>query len=229
MSVLSETTDPMHTTAALKDALNLSQTEADVPLATEYIGALEGNNLSIRSYKTGGGFVEMLKQAAIGMRVNDGTNNVVRAYVDDDSPFGRGDFVIGNLTSTTAGSGMIWDQSAGLLRILGNAEFMGKVNTGTNTLTGSGWQNMTAGGTIGIICGYTVTTGGIITVTGNEFGAFYFCSTGVAGGKAVRRYSLYPLFGGTLLRINNVVTAFTDQDFLQYDTTNGVYTSISIL
>jgi hypothetical protein len=113
-------TEAVYTAPAVSDALGLNPTVPNTIAAT-YIANLETNNLSVKSSKAGGGYVEMLKEDALGLRVNDGSSNVLRAYVDADTNFSKGDVVIGNLTSPTDtnNKGIVWNNTAKQLDVRG--------------------------------------------------------------------------------------------------------------
>lgn len=109
------------------NAIMVANSEPPIPEAENFINNLTTNNLSVRSSKTGGGSVEMLKESAIGLKVtSDGTTNVLRAYTEDSGSFGKGDVVIGALSGPddVSNQGTMWDESAKKFRIKGQMDFV---------------------------------------------------------------------------------------------------------
>jgi hypothetical protein len=111
------------------NAVMVANEEPPIPEAENFINNLTTNNLSVRSSKTGGGSVEMLKESAIGLKVtSDGTTNVFRAYTGASGVFRKGDVVLGNIDNKDVGgigTGIIWDDFSKTLRIRGDATIDG--------------------------------------------------------------------------------------------------------
>lgn len=127
-------TEDKYVTEAQSDLLALNavmvaNAEPPIPEAENFINNLTTNNLSVRSSKTGGGSVEMLKESAIGMKItSDGVTNVFRAYTGDNGGFNTGDVITGDVAGKTkfsVGSGIVWDERNNKLIISGKMDFQG--------------------------------------------------------------------------------------------------------
>lgn len=116
-----ELVDQTYIAPAVNDALSINAATPN-DIAGFFIANLETNSLSVSNNVGSGPKVEILKTGALGLHVNDGTNDVFRAYVDTDGSFGAGDIVIGTKTAPDVGPGIAWDDSLLKLFIEGTLE-----------------------------------------------------------------------------------------------------------
>jgi hypothetical protein len=157
--VVVEDTDPTHIAAAMADLLAMSGTGVYIPSAQNFIDNLTTNNLSVRSSTAGGGIVEMLREAEVGLKISSEQENgtgkpgteVLRAYTDNSDNFNTGDVVIGKYKGSPyfdSNSGMYWDDRNNAIQITGRLRGSTDYRTGlkqeyTTTITNKKYKHIT--------------------------------------------------------------------------------------
>lgn len=156
--VVVEDTDPTHIAAAMADLLAMNGTGVYIPSAQNFIENLTTNNLSVRSSTAGGGIVEMLKEAEIGLKISSEQLNgaglpgteVLRAYTDNSGNFNVGDVVVGKYKGSPyfdSDSGIYWDDAQNTIQITGRLRGSTSYRTGlkqewTTTITNKKYKHI---------------------------------------------------------------------------------------
>lgn len=108
------------------DTIQIAEDWADAVILNKlFVEKLGAQSVSVSSNTGTGPKVELLKDGNVGLKVNDGTSDVLRAYVGATGSFGAGDVVIGDLNgpSDTSNAGVMWDNSASKLILNGDVSY----------------------------------------------------------------------------------------------------------
>ena len=134
-AVFTQVVTKEYVSPAIEDAMALADVSAEtIQIAEDFADSVILNKLFVNRLgaqavtvksATSGPYVEISSTSPEALKVNDGTNNVLRAFTGTSGNFGTGDIVLGTPTGSTtpsvftAESGIFWDQSRRNMQLLG--------------------------------------------------------------------------------------------------------------